>query len=135
MPIAYYLYSRKVPDNYVTHGQFATDRETIRQWLVHSLLKASGIWGSGLDTLLTALRDVIQDNDKGAFPEGPLCQTMDGRGKSLTFSPAEIDDLLSMQYGTSVCSLCCRCYTLLSISGISFISTTSFRSLASRLRS
>jgi hypothetical protein len=109
LPIAYYLYSRKVPDNYVTHGQFATDRDAIRQWLVRSLLKASGIWGSGLDTLLTALRDVIQNNDKGAFPEGPLCQTMDGRGKSLTFSPAEIDDLLSMQYGDK------RLFALLSL--------------------
>jgi hypothetical protein len=31
LPIAYYLYSRQVPENYVTHGQFAADRETIRQ--------------------------------------------------------------------------------------------------------
>jgi hypothetical protein len=99
LPIAYYLYSRQVPDNYVTHGQFTSDRETIRQWLVHSLLKASGIWGSGLDTLLTALRDVIQRSNQEAFPDGPLRHEMDARGKSLTFTPAEIEDLLSMQYG------------------------------------
>jgi hypothetical protein len=99
LPIAYYLYSRPVPDNYVTHGQFATDRETIRQWLIHSLLKSSGIWGSGLDTLLTALRDVIQRSDREAFPDGALRHEMDARGKSLAFAPAEIDDLLSMRYG------------------------------------
>ena len=57
LPIAYYLYTRIAPGNYVTHGQFATDREKIRKWLACSLLKASGIWGSGLDTLLTALRE------------------------------------------------------------------------------
>jgi hypothetical protein len=88
-----------VSDNYVTHGQFAADRETIRRWLVCSLLKASGIWGSGLDTLLTALRDVIQKSDKGSFPDDLLRKEMDARGKSLAFAAAEIEDLLSMPYG------------------------------------
>ena len=59
--------SRQAPDNYVTHGQYAADREMIRQWLIRSLLKASGIWGSGLDTLLTALRGLIQTSNKDAF--------------------------------------------------------------------
>lgn len=99
LPIAYYLYARSPADNYVTHGQYAGDRETVRRWLACSLLKASGIWGSGLDTLLTALREVIQKTGKDAFPDGPLRQAMEARGKSLSFAPAEIDDLLSMQYG------------------------------------
>jgi hypothetical protein len=99
LPIAYYLYARSAADNYVTHGQYAADRETIRRWLACSLLKTSGIWGSGLDTLLTALREVIQKSGKEAFPDGPLRVAMEARGKSLSFAPAEIDDLLSMQYG------------------------------------
>jgi hypothetical protein len=109
LPIAYYLYSRQVSENYVTHGKYAADRETIRQWLVRSLLKASGIWGSGLDTLLTALRDAIQRNGKNAFPAGPLRLEMEARGKSLAFAPAEIEDLLSMQYGDK------RLFALLSL--------------------
>jgi hypothetical protein len=99
LPIAYYLYARKPPDNYVTHKKFADDRETIRQWLIRSMLKASGIWGSGLDTLLTALREVIQKNSTDAFPEPQLRQALDSRGKSLAFTDAEIEDLLSMKYG------------------------------------
>ena len=99
LPVAYYLYCRRAPENYVTHGQFAADRETIRQWLIRSLLKASGIWGSGLDTLLTALREVIQKKVKEAFPDQEMRREMDGRGKSLDFSAAEIEDLLSIQYG------------------------------------
>ncbi|MCK1284101.1 DUF262 domain-containing protein [Bradyrhizobium sp. 44] len=99
LPVAYYLYSRSAPENYVTHGQFANDRETIRQWLVRSLLKASGIWGSGLDTLLTALRDVIKNNSKTSFPARALMDAMEARGKSLSFAPAEIEDILSMEYG------------------------------------
>jgi hypothetical protein len=109
LPISYYLYTRKVPDNYVTHGQFAADREIIRQWLVCSLLKASGIWGSGLDTLLTALRDVIQKSGNDAFPDEGLRQAMDARGKSLSFSPAEVEDLLEMEYGDK------RLFSLLSL--------------------
>jgi hypothetical protein len=99
LPIAYYLYSSKVPDNYVTHGQFSADRETIRQWLVRSLLKASGIWGSGLDTLLTALREVIKISRVSGFPSAALRQEMETRGKSLSFAPAEIDEILAMPYG------------------------------------
>lgn len=99
LPIAYYLYLRSAPDNYVTHSQFAQDRETIRRWLACSILKASGIWGSGLDTLLTALREIIQTYGKEAFPDGELRRAMDARGKSLRLSDAEIEELLSIEYG------------------------------------
>ncbi len=109
LPIAYYLYVREAPDNYVTHTQYAADRESIRRWLICSLLKASGIWGSGLDTLLTGLREVIRDHGQQAFPDLPLRAEMDVRGKSLAFSPAEIDDLVSMQYGDK------RLFALLSL--------------------
>jgi hypothetical protein len=99
LPIAYYLYRQKVPPNYATHSKFAADRETIRGWLIRSLLKASGIWGSGLDTLLTALRETIQTSGSPEFPVAQLRHVMAQRGKSLTFEPAEIEDLLHMDYG------------------------------------
>ncbi len=99
LPIAYYLYKRGAPSNYVTHGKFADDRAAIRGWLVRSIIKASGIWGSGLDTLLTALREAIQSSDGSAFPIEQLRQVMSQRGKSLAFEPAEIEDLLHLEYG------------------------------------
>lgn len=109
LPIAYYLYQRETPANYVTHGQFAADREKIRGWLIRSLLKSSGIWGSGLDTLLTALRETIKATGTNVFPADELRQVMTQRGKSLTFEPAEIEDLLSMEYGDK------RMFALLSL--------------------
>ena len=109
LPIAYYLYQREAPANYVTHGQFAADRETIRSWLIRSLLKASGIWGSGLDTLLTALRETIKANGINTFPADELRHVMTQRGKSLTFEAAEIEDLLYMEYGDK------RMFALLSL--------------------
>ena len=99
LPIAYYLYHRAAPANYVNSGQFQDDRQAIHSWLTRSLLKSSGIWGSGLDTLLTALREVIQQHGSAMFPSAELEQVMDARGKSLSFSPAEIEELLSLQYG------------------------------------
>jgi len=98
LPVAYYLYKRKPAANWLTHPSFAGERDTIRSWLIRSLLKSSGIWGSGLDTLLTALRDVIRE-DHDAFPADQLEKVMAGRGKSLSFGPEEIDDLLDMEYG------------------------------------
>jgi len=109
LPIAYYLYRRDVPANYVVHSQYTVDREAIRGWLIRSLLKASGIWGSGLDTLLTALREVLQTEEATAFPVAQLRQVMAQRGKSLTFEPAEIEDMLHMEYGDK------RMFALLSL--------------------
>lgn len=98
LPIAYYLFKRKPPDNWLGHPTYAAEREVIRSWLIRSLLKSSGIWGSGLDTLLTALRDVIRA-DHTTFPGEALEKVMAGRGKSLSFGPEEVEDLLDMEYG------------------------------------
>ncbi len=109
LPIAYYLYKRNAPANYCTHSSHADDRDAIRGWLIRSIVKASGIWGSGLDTLLTALREVVQSSDLNAFPVDKLRHVMSQRGKSLTFEPAEIEDLLHMEYGDK------RAFPLLSL--------------------
>lgn len=98
LPIAYYLHQRGHGDKFLTHSSFAADREAIRGWLIRSLLK-TGIWGSGLDVLLTALRDVIKAKGQEEFPVKALRRTMEGRGKSLRFQEAEIDDLLHLPYG------------------------------------
>ena len=99
LPVAYYLYRRGAPENYVIHTQYAEDREAIRGWLIRSLLKASGIWGSGLDTLLTALREVMETGPIEAFPTEEFRRVLAVRGKSLTFEAAEIEDMVHMDYG------------------------------------
>ena len=108
LPVAYYLFKRKPPHNWLSHPGFVGDRDTIRSWLIRSLLKSSGIWGSGLDTLLTALRGVIRENHT-QFPAEQLEPVMAATGKSLAFGPEEIDDLLHMEYGDR------RMFPLLSI--------------------
>lgn len=108
LPIAYYIHTRGHTDNFLTGNGYREDRDAIRDWLVRSIVKASGIWGSGLDTLLTALRDVISDSS-GPFPTTDINREMARRGRSLTFEPEEIDDLADIKYGNP------RTFALLSL--------------------
>ena len=107
LPIAYYLYMKNPGEAYLTHSRFDRDRQGIRQWLIRSLLK-SGIWGSGLDTLLTALRQVIKESADDCFPGGRIGEQMARRGRTLLFDEEEIEDLADMRYGHGSPSHSCR---------------------------
>jgi hypothetical protein len=109
LPIAYYIQKRGLDSKYITKIQHAEDRQRIRVWLTRSLLKASGIWGSGLDTLLTGIREVISTHGGDGFPAQPLYEAMAKRGKSLAFTDSEIDELVEMKYGDK------RLFTLLTM--------------------
>lgn len=98
LPIAYYLYKRNPPHSWLSAPTSKAERDQIRSWLIRSLLKSSGIWGSGLDTLLTALREIIRANHD-TFPVAQLEKEMASKGKGLSFGPEEISDLLDMEYG------------------------------------
>jgi hypothetical protein len=78
----------------------AGDRAAIQKWLARTLIK-SGVWGSGLDTLLSRLRTVIQESSGSTFPVEAIEQTMSQIGKSLTFDDSELEDVLSARYGSS----------------------------------
>ena len=101
LPIAYYLYMKEPGDGYLTHSQFETDRQAIRGWLIRSLLK-SGIWGSGLDTLLTALRRVVREDGDVDFPVTRIYQEMASRGRSLIFEEEELEELADMSSGSGL---------------------------------
>ena len=99
LPIAYYLYKIGAPRDFETSDHYVSDRNIIRGWLTRSILKESGIWGSGLDTLLTALREVIRNSDGTEFPAAELRRVMAQRGKTLDFGEEEIEDLADMRSG------------------------------------
>ncbi len=98
LPIAYYLHYRKLGETYLTSRHFRNDRESIRRWLVKSLLK-TGVWGSGLDTLLTDLRRSINENGNVEFPVDKIQEAMARKGRQLVFDEEEIEDLADMRYG------------------------------------
>lgn len=98
VPLAYYLHRRSLADSYLHSTADAADRLAVQHWVIRSLVKR-GIWGSGLDTLLTRLRRAIDENGHGGFPVTELEHAMTALGKSLAFDPTEIDELLEMGYG------------------------------------
>ena len=101
LPIAFYLYRQQAPESFVTGDRFLEDRRKIKNWLTRSILKQSGIWGSGLDTLLTALREVIRNLGEAGFPAHELGRVMTQRGKGLEFQDEEIEDLADMRISDS----------------------------------
>jgi len=98
LPIAYSLYQRKVGASYLSSSAYRQDREAIRSWLVRALLK-SGVWGSGLDTLLTAIRGTLQKHGTDGFPSEAVEATMRSRGRGLRFEEEELEDLVDIAYG------------------------------------
>ncbi len=108
LPIAYYLHRSTHKESFLTHSGYEDDRERIRGWLIRSLLK-SGVWGSGLDTLLTALRNVIRENATHGFPATRLGEEMARRGRELVFNHDEVEELADTRYGSP------RVFALLSL--------------------
>ena len=97
MPITFTRKGRR--GDFETSDRFLVDRKVIRGWLTRSILKESGIWGSGLDTLLTALRELIRNSGGSEFPATGLRRVMAQRGKTLDFVAEEIEDLADMRLG------------------------------------
>lgn len=108
IPVAYYLYKRQVPESYFTNDSQAADRAAIRTWVTRSLIKP-GVWGSGLDQLLVALRHAIAEHGTDRFPVAELEKALAQRGKSLTFTEDEIRDLATMSFSDR------RVFSLLSL--------------------
>lgn len=98
IPIAYYLFKRGLSESYLTSTQHGGDREALRAWVCRSLVKA-GVWGSGLDTTLLAIRAAIRDHGSDGFPVDEVDASLARRGKVLRFTEEEIQDLLDSGYG------------------------------------
>jgi hypothetical protein len=101
-PLAYYIKHRDLDISYLTAKAHEDDRERVRQWLLRSLLR-QGIWGSGLDTLLTRLRAAIKEYGADRFPTAEVERTMGEVGKSLAFDEDAVQGLLKLRYSDKNC--------------------------------
>jgi hypothetical protein len=98
IPISYYVAKRQLGDDYGVSTKHDADRQALRHWVVRTILK-SGIWGSGLDTLLKGLRQAITESSTDGFPVAAIEQQMNQQGKSLSFTEEEIGVLADTPYG------------------------------------
>lgn len=98
IPLAYYVHRRNLDSSYVASTHHTADREAVRSWVLRSQIKR-GIWGSGLDTLLTRLRDAIREHGAAGFPVADVERAMAGLGKSLGFDDEEVSELCDLPFG------------------------------------
>lgn len=108
LPLADYVAHRGLSEDYTTSPAHRNDREVVRRWVTRSLLK-QGIWGSGLDTLLTRLRRTIRTAGATGFPAADLEAEMAAMGKSTVLSNAELEELVEVPIGNR------RAYRLLAL--------------------
>ncbi|WP_062465692.1 DUF262 domain-containing protein [Demequina maris] len=99
IPVAYYVHHRGLSQKYREAPAEASDRLALKRWVLRSLV-ASGVWGSGLDSLLRDLREGLREQGAFGFPVEELERRMASRGKSLQATPDRIEELLSRPYGS-----------------------------------
>jgi hypothetical protein len=100
IPVAYYVHRRGLTPSYRVSDKKddRQDRAALRSWVLRSLI-VRGVWGSGLDTLLRDLREVLRRDGGESFPLARIEQVMARRGKSLEVTDALIEDILGLAYG------------------------------------
>lgn len=98
IPLAYFLASKGHDDGYLDSSSTGPDRAALQVWVNRSLMKR-GIWGSGLDTTLTRIRQAIDSQGGKGFPVEAVQKEMASIGKSLEFAATEVDELLEVKYG------------------------------------
>lgn len=97
IPVADYVNHSKLGLEYLTAVRHAADRESLRKWVIRTLLKQN-IWGAGLDTMLIRLRKAVRTSSQVGFPRGELETVMAELGKPLTFSESDIEALVDSSY-------------------------------------
>lgn len=96
IPIAYYLHKIEAQSSYVDSPSKREDREKIKTWLIHSLLKRAF---SGVpDNVLRPIRQVIDENHQ-EFPFDQIVDKFRGQSKSIQFTTDDIDALFQLRYG------------------------------------
>lgn len=100
IPIAYYLLTIGMPENFVESGTTRDNKAKIKKWLIMALLKKA--FSGQPDNVIRPIRDIIRDNGTGDFPISQIIDRFKGTNKSILFTEDDIDEyLLKLKYGKS----------------------------------
>jgi hypothetical protein len=96
IPIAYHILQRRLPSNFDQSAKYNSDRQKVREWLLHSLLKR--VFGGQPDNVLRPMREVLK-GVKDHFPLDDIRDKLKRTPKSLTFTTDDIEALVDTKYG------------------------------------
>ncbi len=99
VPIAYYLKSIGLPNNYAnsTNAAVVEDRRRIKRWFVASLLKR--VFSYNPDGVLKPVREIIKQHNTNSFPLNKIIDRFKGTNRTLYFTEDEITNLINTKYG------------------------------------
>lgn len=99
IPLAYFIYKNGLGQELLDSSQHADNRRSMREWLIRSLLRR--IWGGTPDALYPVYRNFITENP-GVFPLAQIINHYKGTNKSLAFNEDDVEQLLNLEYGSSL---------------------------------
>ena len=100
IPIAYYLLTIGMPENFVESGATKDNRAKIKKWLIMALLKKA--FSGQPDNVLRPIRDILRENGIADFPIAQIIERFKGTPKSIQFTEDDIEAyLLKLKYGKS----------------------------------
>lgn len=97
IPLAQYVHHRGLDQSYRESSSASRDRAALKNWVLRALI-VPGIWGSGLDQLLQALRNAVLAHGDTGFPVDEIDSMMAARGKPLTATDELIESILNYEF-------------------------------------
>lgn len=97
IPVAYYLKTIGLPNNFETSTSRIDDRKNIKLWFVSALLKR--VFSFAPDGVLKPVREIIRKQSSNGFPVDAIFDYFKGTNRALQFTDDDIINLLYSKYG------------------------------------
>jgi uncharacterized protein with ParB-like and HNH nuclease domain len=97
IPVAYYLKSIGLPNNFETSTTRIADRKNIKLWFVSALLKR--VFSFAPDGVLKPVREIVKSQSANGFPVDAIFNHFKGTNRALQFTDDDINNLLYSKYG------------------------------------
>lgn len=97
IPIAYYLKSIGLPENFESSTFATPNRALIKKWFAQSMLKR--VFSFMPDGALKPIRKIIRENGTANFPLQKITDEFKGTNRSISFTDDDISNLLYSKYG------------------------------------
>ncbi len=97
IPVAYYLKSIGLPNNFETSTSRIDDRKNIKLWFVSALLKR--VFSFAPDGVLKPVREIVNSQSANGFPVDAIFDHFKGTNRALQFTEDDINNLLYSKYG------------------------------------